>query len=153
VRDIEPGDCRRAGQASRHNVTTSGGPRRALTGKGTSLDLLRPPFNQRRTLMRTKWMIPAVLAVLVVGLAMSRRQAPEGKGTFLAPLSVGMDVSLTQDQGGAAFLYIPSAAEAEGGGFWKLTELGPDYLECRSGTAVWRVPAGSIARISWNEEG
>ncbi len=99
--------------------------------------------------MHRKWTVPAVLAVLVVGVAMAPR--PVAGDSFLSKLTAGMNVSVTQADGQLASIYVPSAAEAEGGGFFQVTEVGSDYVQCKSGSAVWRIPASSIGRIFWNE--
>ena len=102
--------------------------------------------------MKKNWLASIVVLGAIVGVGMSIAPTTQVSG-FLSNLKAGMSVSLTQDTdtNGVAFLYIPSEDEAASGDYWTITEVGADFIQCKSGSAVWRVPASAIGRMSWND--
>ncbi len=95
--------------------------------------------------------IPAAFAALVlIGTGMAARPALQANDSFLAPLRVGIAVSVIQKENELAHIYIPTAEEAKAGGLWKITAVSEEFVECQIGTSVWRVPVHSISRISWS---
>lgn len=99
------------------------------------------------------WILVALAVVTFAGVGMRATPPAQLAPAFLAPLKIGMAVSVTQTGTEPAHLYVPSAEEAKNGGYWKVTNVGVDYVECQIGTSVWRIPAHSIARISWTSGG